>query len=443
MNESGTGNVYLGREAGHENTIGQYNVFVGNLAGYYETGSNRLYIENSNVSNEDALIYGEFDNNVVRMNGDVGIGKHPGNDFLTNGTTDLDVNGEIRATNFYGNGAGLTGITGVGGASNTGSTTIGADTDQDGVGEIAFQTALETHMTMYNSGEIGMHTIKNGDAVPFTSQTINLEIENNTVQTGDITGLDISLNTIDQGILNTGTATGLKVDVSDANGGGTGDVVAATFVGGNVDIGTTSPEQAKFVVNGDIAIPRANSIYFLESITGITRTAIKSTNTNEAGLGYNALKFYVNSELTDPALVIGGTSNTGNVGIGTEIPTEKLHVGGNILATGSITPDYVFEKYYTGTSELNSSYEFMSLQETEAFIKEHGHLPGVTSYEQTQAQGGILVNKAPYENLEKIEELYLHTIKQQEMIEAQKQSLEALKKQNELLLKRVEQLEKK
>ena len=65
-NVTGTQNVYLGSYAGWTN-LGNGNVFLGNRAGAYETGSNKLYIDNSDIDNP--LIYGEFDNDVVQVNG--------------------------------------------------------------------------------------------------------------------------------------------------------------------------------------------------------------------------------------------------------------------------------------------------------------------------------------------------------------------------------------
>ena len=71
-NTSGSNNTFIGNDAGYSNTTGQGNLFLGYNAGYNETGSNKLYIDNSDTSSP--LIYGEFDNNIVTINGKLGIG---------------------------------------------------------------------------------------------------------------------------------------------------------------------------------------------------------------------------------------------------------------------------------------------------------------------------------------------------------------------------------
>jgi hypothetical protein len=76
-NTTGYNNTSLGYHAGFNNTTGNDNTFLGYNAGYNETGSNKLYIDNTGTS--DPLIYGEFDNNIVNINGKLGIGtKTPG-----------------------------------------------------------------------------------------------------------------------------------------------------------------------------------------------------------------------------------------------------------------------------------------------------------------------------------------------------------------------------
>ena len=72
QNASGTNNTALGFEA-LRGVLGTGNVGIGYQAGRLETGSNKLYIENSNADANSALIYGEFDNNVIRVNGTLQI----------------------------------------------------------------------------------------------------------------------------------------------------------------------------------------------------------------------------------------------------------------------------------------------------------------------------------------------------------------------------------
>ncbi|EKB58361.1 hypothetical protein HMPREF9699_00595, partial [Bergeyella zoohelcum ATCC 43767] len=47
----------------------------------------------------------------------------------------------------------------------------------------------------------------------------------------------------------------------------------------------------------------------------------------------------------------------------------------------TIFPDYVFQKYYTGTSSIKADYNFKSLSQVEDFVKTNGHLPGYKSAE--------------------------------------------------------------
>jgi hypothetical protein len=86
-----TRNVYLGFEAG----AGDYNInlatgtledkngniFIGFQAGYNESGNEKLYIENSNKDSNNALMYGEFDNDLLRVNGTFQISNPAGTGY--------------------------------------------------------------------------------------------------------------------------------------------------------------------------------------------------------------------------------------------------------------------------------------------------------------------------------------------------------------------------
>lgn len=197
--------------------------------------------------------------------------------------------------------------------------------------------------------------------------------------------------------------------------------------GGDVGIGTTLPEV-------DLHVWDSNNHSDLIVQTGTNSASasvqLRTVETNfwfqnlNTAIGMADNQFRINQDLT-PRIVI---DYLGNVGVGgITAPTEKLHVIGNILASGTITPDYVFEKYYDGESTLKADYKMMSLSEIEAYTRANKHLPGVPSAQEVEDAGGILVNRATEVNLEKIEELFLHTIEQQKTIETLEGENEALK----------------
>lgn len=82
------------------------------------------------------------------------------------------------------NGSGLVGIgTGTGGVINTGSTTIGADSDANGVGVVVLQTRNITRLQVNNDGtllasgvklKLGDNTITDGSRVELTTQSANV-----------------------------------------------------------------------------------------------------------------------------------------------------------------------------------------------------------------------------------------------------------------------------
>jgi len=68
---SGDKNTFLGYGTGLSHTGGDGNVFIGNEAGANASGSNKLYIDNTNAA--EPLIYGEFDNDLVKINGSMHV----------------------------------------------------------------------------------------------------------------------------------------------------------------------------------------------------------------------------------------------------------------------------------------------------------------------------------------------------------------------------------
>lgn len=91
FSNSGSSNTFIGSTAGNSNVDGSANVFLGFKAGSLETGSNKLYISNSETA--APLIYGEFDNKTVTINGKLGIGGRP--------AARLDVLGDTGSTHIH------------------------------------------------------------------------------------------------------------------------------------------------------------------------------------------------------------------------------------------------------------------------------------------------------------------------------------------------------
>jgi len=91
-------------------------------------------------------------------------------------------------------------------------------------------------------------------------------------------------------------------------------------------------------------------------------------------------------------------------------------VAEEVIVSLTIPPDYVFEKYYNGFSDLKADYIMPTLKEVANFTKENHHLPEVPSAKEIQ-ENGISVSEMTKILLQKVEELTLYTIEQEERIE--------------------------
>lgn len=104
---------------------------------------------------------------------------------------------------------------------------------------------------------------------------------------------------------------------------------------------------------------------------------------------------------------------TGNVGIGTANPDERLTVAGKVQAedvevvTQIPVPDYVFDE----------AYKLMKLSELESHLKECRHLPDVPSAKELEDKG-IPLSEFSMVLLKKIEEMTLYLIGHDQRIKA-------------------------
>jgi hypothetical protein len=122
------------------------------------------------------------------------------------------------------------------------------------------------------------------------------------------------------------------------------------------------------------------------------------------------------------------------VGIGSINPDSELTVKGKIHAEEikvdlNVPADYVFQKYYTGISSLKPEYTIPTLDEVEKFTKENNHLPNIPSAKQIQEEG-LHVGEMTNLLLQKIEELTLYSIEQNNEIKMLKEEIKIIKNQN-------------
>ncbi|MDM8176931.1 hypothetical protein QT327_21700 [Olivibacter sp. 47] len=187
---------------------------------------------------------------------------------------------------------------------------------------------------------------------------------------------------------------------------------------GNVGIGTTAPYGKLQVINTE------------EDSNGkaLVIGQVTSATSSNLRLGYNSTYTWIQSHGQKPLYIneLGNNlilnKTTGNVGIGTTNPTEKLAVNGVIRAkeikVESGWADYVFDE----------SYELKSLGEVEAFIKNNRHLPGLPS-ERKVKEEGVELGEMNRLLLEKVEELTLHLIEEQKARLTMEKEVSDLKKE--------------
>ncbi|GEM_PF-5116696 len=194
-NTAGSYNTIMGYQSGY-NSTGSYNVFLGYQAGFNETGNNLLYIDNSGTSNP--LIYGDFSNDLLRINGTLNIDNQytlPNSD----GTAD-----QVMSTDGSGNASWNYAL------SPTKDGYIGIITVIDGSNNEYYNSNL-INFTPQVSGEINLVISGSANRTVASSHQINVGVKTTTINSSPVSG-----TTFDR-LITLGDAVGIT-------GGGYGDI---------------------------------------------------------------------------------------------------------------------------------------------------------------------------------------------------------------------------
>lgn len=481
LNHSGSQNVFVGRGAGKDN-LGSKNIFIGNLAGELELGSERLYIDNSNTA--QPLIYGEFDNDELTINGALKI-----KDEYTFPTLD-GADGEVLGTD--GSGV-LSWVANNGVASSTmiidkdldtriqveelpdediirfdleGEEAMVLDRNQEGM--VRLDLNSENHSVMIGSGAGEVNEAMTNVLVGFnagqnnSSGSSNTMIGNSTGAVNTTGGLNTFVGSSTGAGNTTGTGNTLLGTLAGLFNNGTENVMVGAAAGsailtGNRNVllgvragqaGASASGNVKLGHEAGLADSGNDKLYIDNSSTSLpliygdfSENELKFNGAVGVNVNANA-QFHVNSTEDQPAtrIQVNGltkllVNQNGGVSVGANYPERTsdngLYVHGNVnlgdpngadgfklSVNGKVIceelrvedsgdwPDYVFEQ----------DYKLLPLSEVNAFIDKEGHLPNIPSAKIVEAEGfdtGDMVKRL----LEKIEELTLHTIRQQEQID--------------------------
>lgn len=192
-------------------------------------------------------------------------------------------------------------------------------------------------------------------------------------------------------------------------------------VTGKLGVGTTSP-ATQLHVNGALKLTSSYGNLTLGSMDA----NYVHFNTDRPAYFFNKPVF-VRTIKTDVPILSFYTRSSYNcmnlhndrVGIGTINPQYKLDVAGIIRAQEIIVEntgaDFVFA----------DDYQLRPLSEVKAFITENKHLPEIQSAQEMQ-ESGVSVSELQTKLLQKIEELTLYLIEQEQTIQELRQEVEQL-----------------
>jgi hypothetical protein len=196
------------------------------------------------------------------------------------------------------------------------------------------------------SGNIALAKLDSNFNTPITIGNTSILL-GNTVTT--LNNLTLANVTITSGTSNvTNAAAGANTQVQYNNSGVLGASANLTFDGTNLGIGTSSPDAKLDVASGNAEAIRLSSNSYLSAGQGpwigfdggpsSTWNLARIQGTRAGAEFQGNLLFFTNNSVSDATAAIERMrlDSSGNLGIGTSSPGEKLQVAGAIRATGAV-----------------------------------------------------------------------------------------------------------
>ncbi|MCC8145661.1 MAG: hypothetical protein LIO93_04310 [Bacteroidales bacterium] len=195
---------------------------------------------------------------------------------------------------------------------------------------------------------------------------------------------------------------------------------------GNVGIGTTAPTyklhvngtakiNQDFRVAGNQYLPNSRSLIFGHETDKKQQLRLRFDGSSFINYGG---EFYFHSGDLDTYTAMIDKNGNFIIGWSSEPAAKRnLIVNGTVKAMKLETKVNVWSDFV-----FSDNYELPALSKVKSHIKEHKHLPDIPS-EAEVLENGIDVAEMQAKLLQKIEELTLYTIQQQELIDEQKESL--------------------
>jgi hypothetical protein len=292
------------------------------------------------------------------------------------------------------------------------------------------QNALRANTTGSGNVAVGQNALQSNSTGGYNSATGCLALFSNTTGTGNTAVGHKAGMTTQAGGNNTAPSYGtyLGYDTKTKADGSYNETVVGYGAVGNgsntVTIGNASVTDNYFTGNvraGAFVKPGGTAGQFLKADGSVDATAYQPLIPNPVsgtGAGGYLSKWAAGNGLAQSILY----EDNGNLGVGTTSPQYKLDVKGQIRATEVLVhsvdqfADFVFDK----------GYRLPSLDEVDGFIRDNGHLPGIPSAQEVK-DNGLNLLEMQVKLLQKVEELTLYSIRQQEEIKALKDELHRMK----------------